>query len=233
MQNDKTRTARTGDEEMHAMITPKIVEITGNAATEAFVGKTVTKRNTANGVVYAIGNTGYVLSSAEYRMFAAAGAIAAGVSSGSKSKGTQKKSSKRTTAEPKKKIAERPSQQSRQKATAATADKAKAKSTTAKRTKKTSGTQAARNIADISAYESEAPADTYTFGADDTGYLETSPFLLNYPAPEFTIDEPKRGLFDRSEDAGHRISKFFDRLGQRGRDKIVASIEVDEDEETG
>ena len=216
---------------MHAMITPKIVEITGNAATEAFIGKTVTKRNTANGVVYAIGNTGYVLSSAEYRMFAAAGAIAAGVSSSSK-KTSQKKSKKHTAAEPKKKIAERPQQpQTKRKSVAATAESAKTRDEVRKKTKKTSSAQAARNIADISAYESEAPADDYTFGLDDTGYLETSPFLLNYPSPEFTIDEPKRGLFDRSEDVGHRIGKFFDRLGQRGRDKIVSSIETDEDDE--
>lgn len=203
-----TRTARATapvkkGKNMSAMITSKIVDVTGNKATQAFVGKSVVKRNTANGTVYAIGKTGYVLSPAEYRAFEAAGAIA-----------------EVADTKPKKKLAEK------------SAAKAKAKkiaNDAAETVKKKRPRRKAQEEE-----KSQVAGDTLTgfnLDPDTTGFFETSAFLRDYPAPEFNIEEPKLGFFDKSEDFGSKISRFFDKLGQSGRDKLVASFESDEDDD--
>lgn len=197
------RAGEEGRKNMSAQITSKIVDVTGNAATQAFVGKAVVKRNTANGIVYAIGKTGYVLSPAEYKAFEAAGAIADVAETKPRKKHPGEKSDAKLKA---KKMAND------------AADSVKKKRRPRKQHEE----------------EKHVSGDTLTgfnLDPDTTGFFETSAFLRDYPAPEFNIEEPKMGFFDKSEDFGSKVSRFFDRLGQSGRDKLVASFESDEDED--
>lgn len=165
-----------------AQITSKIVDITGNAATKAFVGRSVTRKNTKNGIVYTIGDTGYVLTSDEYKMFVAAGAIAQSSIFG----GNSKKASKKEQA------------------------------------KKT-------NVSELISTEEEIAKDEnrtdYIFKQEHKEIIANSDFLQNYPTPEFTINAPKRvGFFDRSADLSQKLTGFFDKLGRKGRDKIIDSM---------
>ena len=162
-----------------AQITSKIVDITGNNATKAFVGRSVTRKNTKNGIVYTIGNTGYVLTSAEYKMFVAAGAIA-------QSSIFENDSKKAANGQTKK------------------ANVSKIISAEEKAAKMESRTE-------------------YSFGSEQhQEILANSDFLQNYPTPEFSIDAPKHlGIFDHGADLSKKLTGFFDKIGRKGRDKII------------
>lgn len=160
-----------------AQITTKIVELTGNEATAAFIGRPVTQKNTKNGVVYAIGDTGYVLTSQEYKMFVAAGAIA-------------QPTAKKTT------------------------------------TKKKSGADIDHIVAaEKSKVAAEKASEMSIRNEKHQRILASSSFLQNYPTPEFKMDTPKHiGLFDKGEDFGQKVTGFFDRIGRKGKDKIIESM---------
>lgn len=177
-----------------AKITSKIVDITDNPDTKAFVGKIVTRKNTEKGIVYAIGSTGYVLSAAEYKMFAEAGAIA------------------QSSLLPKKK---KPSV-AITKAESAPTPKAKGK------TAKSAKAMTASAQEDIQL----RMEDDIEFGTEDHhAMLETSEFLLNYPKPSFDLDTPKHmDFFDKKDDFKARATGFFDRIGKKGRDKLVEAM---------
>lgn len=60
---------------------------------------------------------------------------------------------------------------------------------------------------------------------DHTAMLETSEFLMNYPKPSFDLDTPKHmGFFDKKDDFKERATGFFDRIGKKGRDKLVNAM---------
>lgn len=178
-----------------AKITSKIVDITENPDTKAFVGKIVTRKNTEKGIVYAIGSTGYVLSAAEYKMFAEAGAIA------------------QSSLLPKKKTQSATSPAPVEKASANQASQKAAKSARA---------MAASASKDIRVRS----VDEFEFGTEDHhAMLETSEFLLNYPKPSFDMETPKHmGFLDKKDDFKERATGFFDRIGRRGRDKLVSAM---------
>lgn len=171
-----------------AKITSKIVDITDNPDTKAFVGKIVTRKNTEKGIVYAIGSTGYVLSAAEYKMFAEAGAIAQSSLLPKQAKASAKKA---TESKP-----------------AKTAKAARAMTASADE--------------DIQVRS----MDEIEFGTEDHhAMLETSEFLMNYPKPSFDLDTPKHmGFFDKRDDFKARATGFFDRIGRKGRDKLVNAM---------
>lgn len=176
-----------------AKITSKIVDITENPDTKAFVGKIVTRKNTEKGIVYAIGSTGYVLSAAEYKMFAEAGAIA------------------QSSLLPKKKAQQ-----------AKVAASEKAPESAIRKPAKSARAMTASASEDIRVRS----VDEFEFGTEDHhAMLETSEFLLNYPKPSFDMETPKHmGFLDKKDDFKERATGFFDRIGRRGRDKLVSAM---------
>lgn len=181
-----------------AKITSKIVEVTGNDATKAFIGKIVTRKSTEKGIVYAIGSTGYVLSTAEYKKFAEAGAIAQA------SILPKKKSQASTVVKPQRKDLS---------STTPLASAAKAK---------TSEAVPAKGKETIEPRKVEQ----YDLGSEEhQALLETSDFLMNYPKPSFELDTPKHlSFFDKKDDFKERATGFFDRIGKKGRDKLVDAM---------
>lgn len=163
-----------------AKITSKIVKVTNNPDTRAFIGKIVTRKNTNKGTIYVIGSTGYALSPAEYKRFAEAGAIA------------------QSSLIPK---------------------------------KKDSGKTAASNAAKAMSASAEQDIrprmeDEIEFGTEEHhAMLETSEFLMNYPKPSFELDTPKHmSLFDKKDNFKEKATGFFDRIGRKGRDKLVDAM---------
>lgn len=199
-----------------AMITPKIVDITGNTATKKFVGKIVSRKQTSMGTVYAIGNTGYVLSVPEFKMFYEAGAInQVNVSAKAKEKEHAHKSKHvKTTA-------------------ARTSDALEAYDDISPLDRKT-GTRKKSAVANKAESELDevskklrmkdkklAEHSSYTFGAKHDELLDTSEFLLNYPKPEFKMDVPKHVPGGK---ATGKEGGVFDKIGRFFRDKAVESL---------
>lgn len=276
-----------------AKITSKIVEVTNNPETRAFIGKIVTKKNTNKGVVYSIASTGYFLSAAEYRMFAEAGAIACAPLFPEKTENKERQSN-RTAAQTPIGRAER-ARRAAEKAhaviaesTAATTGEApvtvrkaediaepvaapassrKTATATAQREETVpmnlGGNKAPVQVSDVTEISSTMsvsylsaedhheniertprtaePFTTYAdmdseeaqiapdddFGSEShRAMLETSEFLLNYPKPSFDLSAPRHlSLFDKKDDLKERASGFFDRLGRKGRDKLVNAMQ--------
>lgn len=174
-----------------AQITAKIVEFTGNEDTRKFIGRPVTLKKTTNGLVYAIGDTGYVLTSDEFKMFVAAGAIA------------QPKSTKQAKASGSEQL---------------TAQEIK-------------DAQKGANIDAIIADEKERAKTSKKEKASRAAtpkhqrILASSSFLQNYQTPDFELDTPKHiGFMDRGEELGQKLTGFFDRIGRKGKDKIIDSM---------
>lgn len=163
-----------------AKITSKIVKVTNNPDTRAFIGKIVTRKNTDRGTIYVIGSTGYALSPAEYKRFAEAGAIA------------------QSSLIPKKKDEQKRTPSKATRAMSASAEQ------------------------DIQ----PRMEDEIEFGSEEHhAMLETSEFLMNYPQPSFDLDTPKRlSLFDKKDNFKEKATGFFDRIGRKGRDKLVDAM---------
>lgn len=223
-----------------AKITSKIVDITGNDATRAFVGKIVTRKSTSKGIVYVIGSTGYVLSTAEYKRFAEEGAIAQSTILPQKKKASKPAAAKSTpapkeaTLAPAVKAAQADKKTIPAVKTSASAPKTKAVTHSAK-----TETRAAASLATAAkstpAEKIEASVeedilvsapDQFEFGTEEHhALLETSEFLMNYPKPSFEFDTPKHmSLFDKKDDLKERATGFFDRIGRKGRDKLVSAM---------
>lgn len=216
-----------------AKITEEIVKITGNEETRAFIGKIVTRKSTDNGIVYVIGSTGYALSTAEYKYFAEAGAIAQSSILPKKIKPAKKSAAKAT---PKKRPAK----------VAATRDIEKTPAAAAKVTAKQERVHHAK-LSETTPLASAAKSDDrfdaildddegeiievrkpeqFEFGSEEHhALLETSDFLMNYPAPSFDLDTPKRfSFFDKKDDFKERATGWFDRIGKKGRDKLIDAM---------
>lgn len=225
-----------------AKITSKIVDITGNDATRAFVGKIVTRKSTSKGIVYVIGSTGYVLSTAEYKRFAEEGAIAQSTILPQKKKASKPAAAK--SAPTPKEATLAPAVKAAQ-ADKKTSPAVKASSKSVPKTKAVAPcpakpeTKAAASLATAAkstpAEKIEASVeedilvsapDQFEFGTEEHhALLETSEFLMNYPKPSFELDTPKHmSLFDKKDDLKERATGFFDRIGRKGRDKLVSAM---------
>ena len=68
--------------------------------------------------------------------------------------------------------------------------------------------------------------EQYDLGSEEhQALLETSDFLMNYPKPSFELDTPKHlSFFDKKDDFKERATGFFDRIGKKGRDKLVDAM---------
>lgn len=221
-----------------AKITEKIVKITGNEATREFIGKIVTRKSTEHGIVYAIGSTGYILSTAEYKYFAEAGAIAQATIL------PKRKSASKVSASAKSTKAAKGASKANAGVSADIAEKRQAlraermserledtEERISNSTPLASAAKAKRAVDAIVDDETDdiievSQPEKFEFGSKEHhALLETSDFLMNYPSPSFEMNTPKRlSFFDKKDDLKEMASNWFDKLGRKGRDKLVNAM---------
>lgn len=180
-----------------ARITDKIVEVTNNPNTSKFVGAVVTKRDTAQGVVYAIGKTGYVLTKEEFRYFYKLGAIALEVVK-TASRVMQPKQTKN--------------------------HKADMIAPTHTAHKKVTRKQANETFADA---EMDTVESSYSFGQNTDALMNSSFLQNWEATGVQIKESKHAGFFDKLEDAGNALTGMFDFVGKKGRDHLINSMEDD------
>jgi hypothetical protein len=210
-----------------AKITSKIVEFTGNKATKAFVGKIVTRKNLKDGVVYAIGSTGYFLTTAEYKMFAEAGAIAQSTIVPQESQQVsqqQRLAAQRRAAAIKQQQQQKAKQQVQQKtATAprprvAAVQPAQAPQRTKNVTVQGNQSQTKHKVQPTQQQKRQTtrPVTSAAIGFDEEerqAMFATSDFLMNYPTPSFELETPKHmNLVDKKDDIKDGVTGFFSKI---------------------
>lgn len=202
-------------------ITSKIVEFTGNPATTQFIGEPVSKRVTEAGPVYAIGETGYVLTVAEFQMFARAGAIAKRVAT--------LKTDKRLAAEEaerraKAQAAKRKKQLAAYDDIAPLATEQKVRKSAPRAQVKAEQAVAASAVEELEALQSnkqqpKAQPITATpiIDAERANLLATSDFFSSYPkADNFVIEEPEvSAAAAKAMAVGEKLTGLFTKVSTR------------------
>lgn len=173
-------------------ITQEIVNITKNEKTSFFVGKPLHSRETKRGTIYAIGNTDYFLTQEEYDLFLQSNCI-----------------------QTKTVLIDSDTQQVLSKSTIHKLANLKVKASNLVH----KPAQDAPNQEKKATEETENEAritSSYTFGATHDKLLDTSKFLLEYPSPDFSVDEPKTAVQTRS--LLMKIKSWFQSLTHRKKE---------------
>ena len=243
----------SSQEQTAGRITEKIAELTGNEATKMFVGMAVVKKKTQTGTVYAIGNTGYVLTAAEFKMFLAAGAIIGVVKSRVKQpamkggnasladnrqqKGLEVLPTKRSQGSA---HGETPSNTvqkaavSRQQARNVASRQLRSTTSAANSVEKQSRpnvmpTSQVRKARQEAEYKKPNTAQSVMEQKEPAAsvlpddYVEESPFLLDYPEPVFDMNA---GRANESVFSGiaDKFSSFVDSFGKKTSDALVKKM---------